>query len=202
MNAVVILAILTTVSSVDAFQFPKIKFVGNDSHGKVNNITKTSIENGDEDELKTRLEKHCGIIQDANSDCNDLALSPYSLRWEPYLCESYEVVNVIFQEIVQATRERYQSDSAGEFSDLTIIISCPSMARPNDLKGIAEVLRSQKCKMLLGLEDVSAELYPDSPSPNLRLRILTSHDEQKSYPYPEMIQVSQPISQSDAIVAT
>jgi hypothetical protein len=43
------------------------------------------------------------------------------------------------------------------------------MSRPQDLQAIAKVLQSDRCKLLLGLESVSAELYPDSPSPYLQL---------------------------------
>ena len=201
MIVLVILAILATSSPVDAFQFPKIKFVGIDPPGKVDNIPKTSIENGHVDELRTRLERHCGIIKDEILDSNDSVPSSCSLRWEPYLCESYEVANVIFQEIVHMARARCYSDSA-RGNDLTRVISFPSMTRPNDLKGIVEVLRSQKCKLFFGLDDVAAELYPDSPSPYLKLRFVTSNDEQNSNSYSETIQASQSIHQSDAIVST
>jgi hypothetical protein len=154
-----------------AFQLPEIKFVGISSNDL--DAPRRRIENGEADALRQSIEEHCNIFDTS---------SPASFRWEPNLQESYEIANVIFDEIVQFSRERYHCcpvEVSNAPSDIVSrVISCPSMKRPNDLEEIAKVLRSDKCKSLLGLDDASAELYPSSPSPYLRLSFSNFNSEQ------------------------
>ncbi|KAL3787065.1 hypothetical protein HJC23_011749 [Cyclotella cryptica] len=180
---VFLLLLLNEVSplpnGISSFQFPKIKFIGISSNDVPDNVPKRRIEKGEGDDLKQSLEKHCSIKEDLSGDP-----PRYSLRWEPYLQESYDVANVLFQEIVQVARARFHCYSDSENLDTQItsprVISCPSMSRLNDLESIATVLRSDKCKILLGLDDVVVELYPSSPSPYLRLSFSTLGNAQKT----------------------
>ena len=166
---IVIVLLLRKVLIVGAFQLPKIKFVGSTSNKEVDNIPKREIEQGEAEKLRRSLETHCGLAQEKSSfDYGNVRIS--SLYWDPTLQESYEVANAIFQEILQVARGRYHGADAGcRDNSISRVISCPSMSRPNDLKSIAEVLQSDKCKLLLGLDDASAELYPNSPAPYIRL---------------------------------
>jgi hypothetical protein len=161
-----IIVFLHTAAPIDAFQLPKIKFVGISEN--VHNIPKRSIESGDGEALRANLEKHCGLTQSSTVLTNESYL-----RWEPDLHKSYEVANVIFQEIVDVSNLIFicTKDTSHDTNrpHSKRIISCPSMSRPQDLQAIAKVLQSDRCKLLLGLESVSAELYPDSPSPYLQL---------------------------------
>ncbi|KAL7517052.1 hypothetical protein ACHAWX_006536 [Stephanocyclus meneghinianus] len=134
---------------------------------------------GEGEHLRQSLEKHFRLQESLSGD------PPHSsLRWEPYLQGSCDVANVLFQEIVQVARARYHCNSDSKNLDTQItsprVVSCPSMSRPTDLESIATVLRSDKCKMLLGLEDVAVELYPASPSPYLRLTFSTVGKTQKN----------------------
>jgi hypothetical protein len=171
---------LIASSSIAAFQFPRIKFVGI-SPEKVDNIPKRRIEEGYANDLRISLETHCGITQTAPTDHRERTSS--FLRWEPNLQESYEVANVIFQEIALIACNKCHSDSNDENATsqcaVSKIISFPSMTRPDDLQAIAKVLQSEKSKMILGLEDASAELYPSSPSPYLQLSFTAPISQQR-----------------------
>lgn len=181
-----IVLLISTAAPIAAFQLPKIKFVGISE--KVENIPKRRIESGEVEALRVDLEKHCGITQSAT----DVANASY-FRWEPDLDKSYEVANVIFQEIVEVAQLRCD-DARHETMrpHLMIIISCPSMSQPQDLKAIAKVLQSEECKSMLGLESVSAELYPDSPSPYLQLTFSDLHSSEVQQGDKELIQLQTP----------
>ena len=196
----IILVFLSTFLTISAFQlkFPNINFVGISSE-TVDNQPKRLIENGGANELRICLEKYCGLHQDSPIESKILRSSSDSLRWEPDLQESYEVVDVIFQEIAQVARDGYNivSDDGRPITGATRIISCPSMSRPDDLVAIARVLQSEKCRCMLGLEGASAELHPSSPSPYLKLSFaFPSHDNDHFDVDTELI------SDSDAISAT
>lgn len=144
-----------------AFQFPKIKFVGSLSTLKENDLNAPHrlVQNGIEESEKLRLKwkKYC--TDSATRDTED---SIVNLLWEPHLRESYQVANAIFH--VVASQSQTMHSSA-----YTVRLSFPSMKRPGDLDKLSQVLQSDKCKELLGVESVYAELYPTSPSPYIHI---------------------------------
>jgi hypothetical protein len=195
--SLLLLALLSVpILAAAAFQFPKIKFVGISPGSNSENVPKRTIESGEADGLRRSLETHCGVVQYGSAE------NYVHLRWEPYVQESYEVANVIFQEIARVARERYIDTKASRTPD-TRVISCPSMFQPNHLEAIAKVLQSKKCKKFLGLEDASVELYPSSPSPYLQLTFSSpEHDEQPSNETSGINQTSRVTSESTAICDT
>jgi len=135
-------------SITEAFQFPKIKFVGLSTADKYDeNEPKNRVKKGPEETalLQQSLEKHCNK--------NDALI-----RWEPQITESYEAAQVIFQEVAQSGNKR------------RCLVSFPSLTRPADLDKLSTVLQSSKCKQLLGLDSVECELYPSSPAPYIHIK--------------------------------
>ena len=118
--------------------------------------------------LRRSVESHCKVFQ-KNSHRN-ISFSEHSafLRWEPYLKESYDVADAIFEEVLRVSRDKCHVDTSSALLS-SVVISFPSMSRPNDLEKISAVLQSDKCKKMLGLEDTFAEVYPLSPAPYIRL---------------------------------
>ncbi|KAL7430576.1 hypothetical protein ACHAXM_002259 [Skeletonema potamos] len=136
------------ISITEAFQFPKIKFVGlSNSNKHDENEPINRVKKGPEETalLQNSLEKHCNK--------NNVLI-----RWEPQITESYEVAHVIFQEMAQS------ANKGG------CLISFPSMSRPSDLDKLSSVLQSSKCKQLLGLDSVECDLYPSSPAPYIHIK--------------------------------
>ncbi len=132
----------------EAFQFPKIKFIGlSNANNYDENDPKNRVKKGQEETvlLQQSLEEHC-IKNDA------------SIRWEPQITESYEAAQVIFQEVARSG------------NDSSCLISFPCMTRPADLDKLSSVLQSSKCKQLLGLDSVECELYPSSPAPYIHIK--------------------------------
>ena len=81
-----IISIFAAGGITDAFQFPKIKFIGLSNPDKYDeNDPKNRVKKGPEETalLQQSLEEHC-IKNDA------------SIRWEPQITESYEAAQVIF----------------------------------------------------------------------------------------------------------
>ena len=137
-------------SIVEAFQFPKIKFVGLSNANKYDeNDPKNRVLKGPEETalLLQSLEEHCNRNKDASV-----------VRWEPQITKSYEAAQVIFQEVAQSGNKQ------------SSIISFPCVTRPEDLDKLSSVLQSSKCKQLLGLDSVLCELYPSSPAPYIHIK--------------------------------
>ena len=135
-------------SSAIAFQFPKIKFVGLSN-------TYECDENEPSKILKKGLEEAALLQQSLEKHCNKNGVL---LCWVPQITESYEVANMIFQEV--ALRSNYSRSSKS-----SCLISFPCMTRQTDLGKLSSVLQSSKCKQLLGIDSVECELYPKSPAP-------------------------------------
>lgn len=159
-----------------AFQFPKIKFVGIPTVENSNTPQKV-VQKSPKDaaELRKKLEIYCGI-----SVGTDVDQSNRSFRWEPHLRQSYEVAAVIFEEIAQVTRQCQVDTNQHKLPINQLILSFPSMAKPEHLELISTVLQSDKCKQLLGLEDAQAEFFPSSPAPYLCIKFssfVTSKEE-------------------------
>ena len=153
------LSLLGVVSTVSSFQFPSIKFVGisNDL-----NTPRILVQNGDSDKLLQKLKKHCAkTIRDDKDSIKDI-------QWYPNLEVGYEVADVLFKEVERALSQ----DNDGKRR--SIILSFPSMKRQDDLEKLAQVLKSDKCKELLCIENSFAELYPSSPSPYLHITFCTN----------------------------
>ena len=157
----------------NAFQLPKIKFVGLSNTKAENNLNVPQIlvQKGPEDteKLRLKLEKYC-------TDASSIDTYTTSFRWEPHLSESYEVANAIFDEVARISRQGYNN---GSEKQLRIVLSFPSMKRPADLDNLTNVLQSDKCKQMLGLDDVYAEMYPISPSPYLSVTFATHDNAEK-----------------------
>jgi len=152
------------LNKVSSFQFPTIKFVGisNDL-----NTPRILVQNGPDeaDKLLQELENHFAntIRDDKNSIVKDI-------QWYPNSEEGYEVCNVIFQEVERVVSQDDNNDDKRQ----SIILSFPSMKRQDDLEKLAQVLKSEKCKELLCIENAFAELYPSSPSPYLHIAFCTN----------------------------
>lgn len=182
-----------------AFQFPKIKFIGirikEDS-----NDPQILVQNGPEEKEKLRLqlEKYCDITS-SDKDLNN-EISDVSFRWEPSIRESYEVADVIFQELAKISRDRYnqQKISNDEKSTMSnqVILSFPAMTRPEDLDKLSAVLQSVKCKELLGLGDVGSQLYPLSPSPYLTITLSALISESEAAATAEKVSITGAIADS------
>ena len=144
------------LNKASPFQFPTIKFVGisNDV-----NAPRILVQNGDSDKLLQKLENHCNAIRDDKD---------YICQWYPNLEEAYEVAKVIFQEV-----ERVVSQDNDD-KQQSVILSFPSMKRQDDLEKLSQVLKSERCKDLLCIENAFAELYPSSPSPYLHITFYTN----------------------------
>jgi hypothetical protein len=143
-----IIGIFAGSSITEAFQFPKIKFVGLSNSSKYDeNEPNNRVKKGPEETalLQKSLEKHCNK--------NNILI-----RWEPQIKESYEVAHVVFQEVANSANKR------------GCLISFPCMTRPADLDKLSSVLQSSKCKQLLGLDSVECELYPSSPAPYIHIK--------------------------------
>lgn len=144
----IIISIFAGSDIADAFQFPKIKFIGLSTPDKYDeNYPKNRVKKGPEETflLQQSLEEHC-IKNDA------------SIRWEPQITESYEAAQVIFQEVAQSGNKS------------SCLISFPCVTRPADLEKLSSVLKTSKCKQLLGLDSVECELYPSSPAPYIHIK--------------------------------
>ena len=144
------ISIFAGSSIVEAFQFPKIKFVGLSNSNKYDeNEPKNRVKKGPEETavLQQSLEEHC------NRHTHDALV-----RWEPQITKSYEAAQVIFQEVAQSGNKQ------------SSLISFPCVARPADLDKLSSVLQSSKCKQLLGLDSVECELYPSSPAPCIHIK--------------------------------
>ena len=130
----------------EAFQFPKIKFVGL-SNKYDENEPANRVKKGPEEAalLQQSLEEHCNKYYDT------------LIRWEPQITESYEAAQVIFQKIAQ------RSDSS------SCLVSFPCLKRPDDIINLASVLQTSKCKQLLGIKSVLCELYPKAPAPYIHI---------------------------------
>ena len=167
-TATFLILLLWSPGDTNAFQLPKIKFVGLSNTRAENdlNAPQILIQKGpeDTDKLRQNLEKYC-------TDASSIDKDTTTFRWEPHLYESYEVANAIFEEVARVSREGYNDNE----KQLRIFLSFPSMKRPADLENLSQVLQSNKCKQMLGLDDVCAELYPISPAPYLSLTFAT-HD--------------------------
>mmetsp|Transcript_19985 Transcript_19985/g.42059 ORF Transcript_19985/g.42059 Transcript_19985/m.42059 type:complete len:441 (+) Transcript_19985:169-1491(+) len=155
-----------------AFNFPKIKFVGIPTKEDLNapqRLVKKSPE--DEENLRKSLEKYCNVCHEITSGDDDSknASNNASFCWEPKLQESYEVADVIFQELAKVLLDRCNDNLDPSNKLYELVLSFPSMSRPDDLDKLSAVLQSDDCKQLLGLEDAFAELYPSSPAPYLRI---------------------------------
>ncbi|KAL7533050.1 hypothetical protein ACHAXR_006274 [Thalassiosira sp. AJA248-18] len=168
---------LLFAGSAVAFQFPKIKFVGISTNEDLN-APQIRVQNGPDDaeNLRRKLENYCDVVSvDENESSKDKNVS---FRWEPYLKESYEVADVVFQEVARVLRDRYNHNQhvtkEGKITRHELVLSFPSMSRPEDLDKLSAVMQSDKCKQMLGLENAFAELYPSSPSPYLRITFSTS----------------------------
>ncbi|KAL7545723.1 hypothetical protein ACHAWF_009077 [Thalassiosira exigua] len=158
-------------TACEGFQFPKIKFVGITPKEDLNSPQRL-IKNGAEDaeKLRKRVELYCQDIVQTNFGSEvSKEKAQVLLRWEPDLQESYEVADVVFQVVAQVLPEgdngNQQAFKETGNSPYHVILSFPSMLRPEALEELAAVLQSEKCKQLLGLENASAELYPSSPAP-------------------------------------
>lgn len=155
-----------------AFQFPTIKFIGISTREDANEPRRL-VQYGPEvtENLRLKVGKYCDVFdQEMSSDKASTNKQSASFRWEPHLQESYAVADAIFNEVERASRERCNcnkqtpnENSANALHQITL--SFPSMSRPKDLEQLATVLKSDKCKELLGLEGACAELYPSSPAP-------------------------------------
>lgn len=160
-----------------AFQFPKIKFVGLSTKEDLNapqRLVESSPEEAEN--LRRSLEKYCDI----SSSGDEIILNDnISFRWEPALSESYEVADVIFQEVARVLRDGYDQNQRTSDEERTVssldqlVLSFPSISRSEDLDKLSSVLQSDECKQLLGVEDARAELYPSSPAPYLRIKFST-----------------------------
>jgi hypothetical protein len=169
LNSVVSMLLLFSGGTASAFQFPKIKFIGI-SANEDSDAPWILVQKGPDEanNLRQKVEKYCGISID--EDPSNLLPSSVSFRWESKIRESYAVADAIFREVAQISRERYASnDQQTRVIKNQVIVSFPSMARPEDLVKISEILQSEKCKQLLGLESACAELFPSSPAPYLRI---------------------------------
>lgn len=150
---IIIISIFAGSDIADAFQFPKIKFIGLSNSDKYDeNDPKNRVKKGPEETalLRQSLEEHCIKNIDA------------SIRWEPQITESYEAAQVIFQEVAQRGNKS------------SCLISFPCVTSPADLDKLSSVLQSSKCKQLLGLDSVECELYPSSPAPFIHIKFDTS----------------------------
>jgi hypothetical protein len=147
--------LLSLAIAAAAFQFPKIKFVGLSGGSADNNRY-------DENEPKSRVTKGPGgaalLRQSLENHCKK---TDTVIQWEPNAIESYEVADVIFQQVSQC-----------DTSDF--IIAFPCINRPADLEQLSLVLQSNKCKQLLGLDVVECELYPSSPAPYIYIKFDTT----------------------------
>ena len=121
-----------------AFHFPTFKFVDLPS-GEVSNAPHTQNSPKDTAELKKRFIKYCKDVSDDKA----------SYCWEPHLRESYEVASSIFEKISLTARQR-QIDRPPSVPRDQLILSYPSMTKPENLVKISKVLQSDKCKRLLG----------------------------------------------------
>ncbi len=98
-------------------------------------------------------------------------------RWEPHVEEGYDVAHAIFEEVARyyCARMRVMDDDCDDSGGVrdddvrTVVLSFPSMKRLDDLVGISRALNTEKCRMHLGLQCASFELYPTSPAPILRI---------------------------------
>ena len=172
LNVGLTIGLALTGSAVDAFQFPKIKFVGlaptEDDNAPQVRIKKGPAEATD---LRQSLEKYCNIIDDKTSDSETCNIS---LRWEPDVKEGYQVADIIFKEIEQCLSEQYKDNTNA--NELQSILSFPSIKRQEDLTKLSDVLNSEKGTQLLGIQSTSAELYPTSPAPYLRIKFSNTLD--------------------------
>jgi len=162
MLLIIFWVLLGVLNKASSFQFPTIKFVGisNDL-----NTPRILVQNGDDEAYKLlqRLENHCAnTVRDDKDSIKDI-------QWYPNLEEGYDIVNVIFQEV-----ERVVVSLDNDDEQPSIIISFPSMKRQDDLDKLARVLKSDKCKDLLCIENAFAELYPLSPSPYIHITFCTN----------------------------
>jgi len=155
------------------FQFPKIKFVGISQKQDLN-PPQILVQNGagETENLRKKLEEYCATI-DRNSSSGESSINGsnnLSICWEPHLKEGYEVADVIFGNIAHNLRDGNNHEGVEEYNAISpLVFSFPSMSQPEHLEKLATVLQSDKCKLLLGLEDAVAELYPSSPAPYLRV---------------------------------
>lgn len=169
---------LNSARGTTAFQFPTFKFVGLPSGDASNNAPNILVRNGPKyaAELKKKFEIYC---KDISAEANNSLIC-----WEPYLRESYEVAEAIFLEIAQVTRHRQEIDHQSTVPSIQqLFLSFPSMKRPENLVHISKVLQSDICKRLLGLEDASAELFPSSPAPYIRIKFnaLTAYKDETQH---------------------
>ena len=92
------LLLLQCARDTNAFQLPKIKFVGLSNTRAENdlNAPQILIQKGpeDTDKLRQNLEKYC-------TDASSIDKDTTTFRWEPHLYESYEVANAIFEEVAR-----------------------------------------------------------------------------------------------------
>ena len=147
------------LNKVSSFQFPTIKFVGisNDL-----NTPRILVQNGDDEKLLQRLENHCATtIRDDKDSIKDI-------HWYPNLELGHEIAAIIFQEVERVVVSQDNDDKK------SMILSFPSMKRQDDLEKLSQVLKSEKCKDLLCIENAFAELYPLSPSPYLHVSFCTN----------------------------
>jgi len=164
------------LNKVSSFQFPTIKFVGisNDL-----NTPRILVKNGPEEaaNLFQRLENHC-----ANTIRGDKDSINYDIQWYPNLEEGYDIAAIIFQEVERVVVSQDDNDK-----QQSIILSFPSMKRQDDLEKLAQVLKSDKCKELLCIENAFAELYPSSPSPYLHITFCTNVNAKSEVVYYEEV---------------
>jgi hypothetical protein len=173
LNFVVLILLLFSWTAA-AFQFPKIRFVGVFAN-EGSDAPWILVQKGPDEinNLRQKVEKYCGVSID--KDSSNLSSNSVSFRWDPHIRESYMVADAIFQEIAQVSRERHaNNDQHTRAMKNQLVLSFPSMARPEDLVKVSEILQSEKCKQLLGLESACADLFPSSPAPYLRIKFSTS----------------------------
>mmetsp|Transcript_26700 Transcript_26700/g.56237 ORF Transcript_26700/g.56237 Transcript_26700/m.56237 type:complete len:417 (+) Transcript_26700:49-1299(+) len=166
---VIFLSFPLIMKAVDGFQFPKIKFIGIPSFKSDEEVPRSRVEKGPEEEelLLRSVINHCQ--RDKNEHTNDVSTClEASFYWEPALEESYSVACKIFEEIFS-----YQKSTR---SPRKIILSFPSMSRQTDLENLANVLQSNECGLLLGIEDAVSELYPSSPAPYISITFPAESD--------------------------
>ena len=177
------------LNKVSSFQFPTIKFVGISNDVNAPTIL---VQNGAEEKLLQKLEKHyANAIRDDKDSIN------YDILWYPNLEEGYEIANVIFQEV-----ERVISQDNDDDKRQSIILSFPSMKRQDDLEKLSQVLKSDKCKELLCIENAFAELYPSSPSPYLHITFNTNVNAKSEVVFNEEVPKTAEVREDISISAT
>ncbi len=188
---VFLLSVAFITNAVDGFQFPKIQFIGIPSFQSDEEEPRIRVKKGPEEEklLLGSVLNHCQIDKNDRANYHPSCIETL-FYWEPVIEESYSVACKIFDEIFS-----YQKSNR---PPRNIILSFPSMSRQTDLVKLANVLQSEECKLLLGIEDAVSELYPSSPAPYINITFTAESDVGQSM----VVKESEKASSDDARIRT